>query len=105
MPIRSRRREAVFAAFADARNIRSLAFRSRIFSRTQLGSTPPRRQRASSGRTRDGIRSFMPKDCRIADRPGFRFGTDRRALRRHDARTPPRRIHKSVMIAEIPDFT
>ena len=51
MPIRSRRREAVFAAFADARNIRSLAFRSRIFSRTQLGSTPPRRrdEAASAG--------------------------------------------------------
>lgn len=86
-PIHGRRREAVFAAFADAPENPVAC----LPGPSGRGSSAGR----SSGGVRDCIRSFMPKDCHIADRPGFRFGTDRRALRRHDARTPPCRVPDS----------
>ena len=112
-PIYGRRREAVFAAFADAPEnpgacLPDPSGRGSSAGRSSGARRPGVRteshRRASSGGSRDGIRSFLSDDCHIVDRPGFRFGTDRRALRRHDARTPPRGLHKFVIIEKILDF-
>ena len=103
-PIHGRRREAVFAAFADAPEspvacLPDPSGRGSSAGRSSGARRPGVRteshRRASSGGSRDDIRSFLSDDCHIVDRPGFRFGTDRRALRRHDARTPLRRAPDS----------
>ena len=92
-PIHGRRREAVFAAFADAPENPGACLpgpsgrgssAGRSSGARRSGVKAESHRRASSGGTRDGIRSFMSNDCHIADRPGFRFGTARRALRSHE---------------------